>query len=84
MVKMSSGWMWVSLPLHPPRPHGLAVPIWPLRGSGIPIYPPQSGTTSGTNIYTKKLENNRKGSKNEYNERVVPDMADVADVLEKI
>ncbi|UZO20578.1 uncharacterized protein OCT59_013001 [Rhizophagus irregularis] len=39
---------------HPPpglRP--VAVPIWPLRGSGIPIYPPQSGTTSGTNIYTK-------------------------------
>ncbi|PKC51082.1 hypothetical protein RhiirA1_484597 [Rhizophagus irregularis] len=30
---------------HPPpglRP--VAVPIWPLRGSGIPIYPPQSST----------------------------------------
>ncbi|UZO23918.1 uncharacterized protein OCT59_016247 [Rhizophagus irregularis] len=24
-----------------------------LNGPGIPIYPPQSGTTSGTNIYTK-------------------------------
>ncbi|GBC50559.1 hypothetical protein GLOIN_2v1770668 [Rhizophagus irregularis DAOM 181602=DAOM 197198] len=47
----SSGWMWVSLPLHPPRPHGLAVPPSPLRG----IRNPHISATIWDNIWNKYI-----------------------------